>query len=168
MEIAHNTQEKFDFYLLALVFTLLALSVQSAKFEGGALSTSFELLGWMFLLASGLFGLWRIEYIPVERVKLAQLDGLNEKINEAKRLKLSGTSEIHVLSTDDKQSLEDRISNLKESVELLTPLTKELEKENLIKYKVHKLGFVLGLTLVVVARGIEPLIVVLSSIAKCT
>lgn len=108
MEIAHQTQEKFEFYLLSLVFTLLALSVQTAKFGDNIIPTIFELSGWLFLLISGLFGLWRIEYLSVERVKLVKLDELHDQINEVKRLMLRGQEEVHVLSTGENQPLEKR------------------------------------------------------------
>jgi hypothetical protein len=162
MEIAHNTQEKFDFYVLALVFTLLAFSVQSADFQSGPLSTILELSGWVFLLISGVSGLSRIEYIPVERVKLAQLDDLKRQIHAAKRLQLSGTKQIHVLSTGEQQPLGKRVNNLQRGVDLLALLLAKLENKNALKYRVHKIGFLLGLALVVIARGIEPFFGVLN------
>jgi len=72
-EIAQQSQEKFEFYLVGLVFTLLALSIQTAKFGQSNLSDFFELSGWLSLAVSGLSGLWRLEYIPVIREKLATM-----------------------------------------------------------------------------------------------
>jgi len=156
MEVAHQTQEKFEFYLISLVFTLLALSVQTAKFGDNIIPTIFELSGWLFLLISGLLGLWRIEYLSIERVKLVKLDEVHDQINEVKRLMLSGHKEIYVLSTGQNQPLEERIQNLEEAVVLLTPLTNKLESWNTTKYIIHKFTFLFGIVFLIVARGIEP------------
>ena len=52
-EIAHQSQEKFQFYALALVFTILGLSIQIASFDGHVAAKIFELLSWVLLLFSG-------------------------------------------------------------------------------------------------------------------
>ena len=72
-EVAAQAQEKFHFYLVGLVFTLLALSVQTEKFVGPALDDALEVGGWIALLCSGIAGLWRLEYVPVIRQKFALL-----------------------------------------------------------------------------------------------
>ena len=168
MEVAHQTQEKFEFYLISLVFTLLALSVQTAKFGDNIIPVIFELSGWLFLLTSGLFGLWRIEYLSIERVKLVKLDELHDQINEVKRLMLSGQEGAYVLSTSENQPLEERIKNLEEGVVLLTPLTKKLETKNTIKYNVHKFTFVFGVIFLVASRGAEPFVKIIHEAFKCT
>jgi hypothetical protein len=56
------------------VFTLLALSIQTAKFGTSSIADIFELIGWVLLFISGISGLWRLEFLPVEREKLVMRD----------------------------------------------------------------------------------------------
>lgn len=56
---AINSQDKFEQYLIALTFTVLALSIQSVHFGINPWANAAELLAWLLLLASGFFGLGR-------------------------------------------------------------------------------------------------------------
>ena len=41
IEVAEDYSSKFNFYIVALVFTLLGLSVQTAKFDAGEIGLFF-------------------------------------------------------------------------------------------------------------------------------
>jgi hypothetical protein len=60
IEVAEDYSSKFNFYIVALTFTLMGLSVQTAKFDSGSFGLGFELLGWLCLLSSGVIGLNRL------------------------------------------------------------------------------------------------------------
>lgn len=62
---AMNIQEKFELYLISLIFTLLALSVQTASFGKYPKADVIELLGWVLLLVSGIIGVLRLQLVPV-------------------------------------------------------------------------------------------------------
>jgi hypothetical protein len=64
LAIAEHLQEKFDFYLIGLTFTVLGLSVQTAKLDGPAPKDTLELVSWSMLFVSGLAGLYRAERAP--------------------------------------------------------------------------------------------------------
>lgn len=94
LEYSRQLQEKFEFYVLALIFTLLGLAVQTAKFGSYPIADRFELLGWLSLLLSGTVGLSRIEWLPVAYKKNCSLTdhkselaaivaGVNEGVAEA-------------------------------------------------------------------------------------
>lgn len=155
-EVAHSTQEKFEFYALSLVFTLLALSIQTAKFGAFAAADTSELLGWLSLLVSGIAGLWRLEYVPVERIKMVQKEEFESKILELKELQMKGVKQIFVLETNSDQAIPDRIRNFQEAVDALAPLIESLGRSNLRKYYVHRYLFVIGLVCLLVSRSFGP------------
>ena len=138
-ELAHQTQEKFEFYIISLVFTLLALSIQTSTFGVSSVADAFELLGWLFLLTAGLFGLWRMEYKSLERVKGAQ-----------------GEHELFVLETNETESIVDRIRSYQEGISVLDPIIEKLDKDNTIKYTVHRYTFISGLLFLLLSRGFIP------------
>lgn len=152
--IAQKTQEKFEFYIISLVFTLLALSIQTAKFGSSDTADMLELAGWFSLLVSGIAGLWRMEFIPVQRLKMAQRDNLINKINDFKEHQLiKGVKEVYNLQTDSSQPIEQQIKNYQDGIKTLDPLIKKLDRRNMVKYYVHRYLFVIGIFLLVVARG---------------
>lgn len=58
---ARELQNRFDYYFVGLIFTLLAASVQTVRWSDNNLSTTIELMGWAFLASAGIFGLRRME-----------------------------------------------------------------------------------------------------------
>src|SRR5688572_20620227 len=54
LKLSISQQEKFEFYLLALIFTILGLAVQTAKFGSHVVADALELCSWAALLISGL------------------------------------------------------------------------------------------------------------------
>ena len=60
IDVAEDYSKKFNFYIVALTFTLLGFSVQTAKFDSGTFGLCFELIGWVSLLLSGVIGLNRL------------------------------------------------------------------------------------------------------------
>jgi hypothetical protein len=63
-DFANTLQHKVDMYFIGLVFTVMALAIQSAKFSGHVLQWLPEVSGWLCLIAAGVLGLWRMQQIP--------------------------------------------------------------------------------------------------------
>ncbi|MHB1085087.1 MAG: hypothetical protein ACYCZA_09645 [Thiobacillus sp.] len=154
--IAQQSQEKFEFYLLSLVFTLLALAVQSATFGTNLPKNALELLAWMLFLISGLSGLYRLQWIPVARVSMADKRSLEDEVFKLKELQLQGQTELHVLDSGRRQPIPERINNRQIGIDALEPKIKKIEARVQAAYEIHKYAFVLGLISVACARGYEP------------
>ena len=155
-EIAQRTQEKFEFYIISLVFTLLALSIQTAEFGVSIISDSFELLGWGLLLVSGIAGVWRLEYISLERVKYCLKQEYEDKIIDLKKSLLQGQTTIHVLETNTDELIPERIEAYKKYITALKPVIEKIVKNNFTKYTVHRYTFIAGLLFLLLSRGYIP------------
>lgn len=151
--IAQQTQEKFVFYFLSLVFTLLALSAQTSKLGRSTVEDILELIGWAGLLTSGLVGLWRMEWEPVIRVKLGIRNEYQQARSDLKRHMLGGLQEVHLLHDNQSQPVEERLENLDNALSKLDSLIDTLEGHHSVKYTVAKYAFVLGLVFVIASRS---------------
>ena len=61
-----SVMEKYEFYFLALTFTILGASIQTADFSAySKAGVVAEIVGWAALGLSGLVGLSKIEALPV-------------------------------------------------------------------------------------------------------
>ena len=159
--IAQQTQEKFEFYLLSLVFTLLALSIQTAKFGTSVPADALELLGWLSFVVSGLAGLSRLEWTSNIRIKMATQSEFEDEIFKLKELQLLGQSDLLVLKTETRQPITERIGNRQNAIANLAPHIRTLERRSYVKYYLHKYGFVVGVLFVTASRALEPSLVVL-------
>lgn len=153
-EVAQRIQERFEFYIIALCFTLLALSIQTASFGIWIISDVLELSGWLSLTVSGIAGLWRIEWLPVAGMASAKLDNMRGKATTLRELKLKGTK--FVSKTGGPVNLESNIRELDQFVAENEPRLESLDKRNMTKYKIHRLTFVLGFILLVLSRASVP------------
>jgi len=100
LEIAQKLQERFEFYLIALAFTILGLSIQTASFSRNPVPDMLELSAWCSLLISGLVGLSRLEWIPVAykaHEEVVEIKGELERLREALR---QGHTEVPIIDDE--------------------------------------------------------------------
>ena len=153
LETAERLQSQFRYYFVALVFTLLAASIQTAKFGESNVQTISELVGWALFAVSGLVALSYLEWEPLIREQLAHRDDFSRQVNGAKVAKLQGTNQVHVLSSGAMQSIEERISTLEDSARKLSIATDQRLSIAGLKYEIWRWSFVAALAAMLVARG---------------
>lgn len=156
--VAQQTQEKVHLYFVSLVFTLLALSIQSAKFGSSVISDVAELVGWLSLLVSGLASLSYLEGTSHIRVTLAKKQDINNTISEFELKKLRGAQEFYIVDEQRKQNINETIEDLKRKVIDLDDLQKKQERPSRWKYCVARYIFLLGLVAILLSRAYGPML----------
>lgn len=154
---ARQLQEKFELYLLGLIFTLLALAIQTAKFGASDWADAFEVGGWLCLLVSGLFGLSRLEWVPVTLKTHSKLLGIKAELQQLTNAAHQGHEYVPVIDQEQPAEIATLISDRAEAVARVEERVKSLERGILRKYEVHKWSFVVALLLLILARAFLPI-----------
>ncbi len=152
IKIAMDMQKRFEFYLIALIFTILGLTLQTAVLIKEYYQYVFEILSWIFLMLSGLTGLSRLEWIPVLYKICANIqteEGNKELLEQAENDEMPFADEI-----EDPRSKDQLLKKTEESIRSEKEKQNKLEAKTLLKYKLHKLFFILGLLSLMASRAI--------------
>ena len=155
-EYARQLQEKFELYLLALVFTLLGLAVQTAKFESNDWANFLELTGWVSLIVSGVVGISRLEWLPVAHFENHKKKELRAQLIVVQEHIQAGRLDVTVSETDEIIPIEVALKKIETSAEKTNRRIDNLQKSTLTKYTIHKWTFISGLVLMACARGWAP------------
>lgn len=156
IEYSRQLQEKFELYLLALTFTLLGLAVQTAKFGSFRMADALEILGWIALAISGLSGLSRFEWVPVAIKTQGQLEPIRKELARFEEAAAQGVQVIPVSGENQPVSTQSLIADRTTAIGAVEAHLKKIERAVLVKYSIHKWAFVLGILLLVAARGYSP------------
>ncbi|PCE27520.1 hypothetical protein BWP39_03180 [Paraburkholderia acidicola] len=166
IEYSRQLQEKFELYLLALTFTILGLAIQTAKFGTTHLSDLLEVCGWFALLASGLTGLSRLEWLPVTYKTASQLSDLKSEHGQFMEAAEQGYQALPASDQATPLDIHELIADRANAIQKVDVRVKQLERSILRKYSVHKWSFVLGLALLIGARGFPPVAAVSGNDAR--
>lgn len=131
-----EVQEKFDFYLLALVFTVLGLSIQTATFT--TINYKFEIAAWLLFLISGILGLLRLEAVPNAYGTAANLINVKQLIENNLSLLKNGQTytkaEMHA------------------SYEILGEILETQQRKLGMIYAIHKWTFIGAICCLILSR----------------
>jgi hypothetical protein len=156
-ELAQRLQERYDFYLIALTFTILGLSIQTANFDEHIASGVFELLSWVTFLFSGLVGLSRLELIPQLFNAHAELQESENEVVRLRNAETQGVTDVPLIDDERETApINEVITNHETFVLNSKPVVEKLNNSTLIRYNIHKWSLVAGLALLIIARAIEP------------
>jgi len=148
----HSVMEKFEFYFLGLTFTLLALAVQSFKPSPSLSADVIEILGWLFLLVSGLLGLSKVEWISAMLYTQARLSYFEQARDDlqkaqAQNLPLRDSKDGRTLNPAEMiEKNECTLSDIKSQ-------GNKMDKKHEFKHKGQKAFFLIGLIALLVARA---------------
>lgn len=142
-KFSQEFQHKFEIYLIGLVFTLLGLSIQTAKFGVIIAADVYEIVGWVALLASGLIGLWRLEWVPVALTSHAKSVSLQNEKALLEQHRAAGVATVKV--EDQQESIATVIDDRTLAISKLEDRLKQIEQSILARYTWHRRLFVAGL-----------------------
>ena len=153
IEVAQRIQEKFDFFLVALPFAVLALAVQTSADSLGWISVLCELLGRGALLVSGFAGLYRLESFP-RLYQIAAHKFSNEEALEAiQRAQSQGPVTFRASETGAPLDVGKRIKDLTVNIEGFADVEKRMLAWTAGSYYAHKWLLVAGFILLTASRS---------------
>lgn len=152
IDIGQRRQERYEYYLAALVFTTLAFSIQTATNTGVVLVSLLELGSWLSLFSSGLFALSRMYHLPAIYSYSAEINTLSANIQDAIKLKREGHAKLQT-DTGEVAPIEEYITAHRDAI------SSRNDKSNKVNTKIkrfsiaHRVLFVLGFLLLMGSRG---------------
>lgn len=159
-EIAIELRAKFEFYLLALTFGILGLSIQTAGFGRYLSADAFELAGWLALFASGTVGILRAEWIPVAYDIQWKITSNTKHRNEI-LIDLQRGVERPVTFVE--KGGEETVLRGEQAATRFDEIVTELEQQHdathakiLRRYWWMKVTFMVGIGFLLIARGTPP------------
>lgn len=152
IEAGQRRKERYEYYLVALVFTTLAFSIQTATNTGIALVSVTEVCSWLSLFASGMFALSRMYHLPVVYAYSAEINSLSENIEDALALEREGHTELKT-NKGISAPIKEYIAEHRDAIDSRNTKTHNLNKK-LKRFSIsHRVLFVLGFLLLMCARA---------------
>lgn len=155
-KVAQRVQERFRFYLVSLVFTVLVLAIQTAHFGTSDISNAAELVGWVLLLASGIAGLWSLESLPLLIGSQAQVTQIKERTFELQKHQYTGETHVRNADTGEYKPIEDLIKVQQANRSRIEPQVDLIDNRVSVRYRIHRYLLVAGFVSLIVARGYLP------------
>jgi hypothetical protein len=154
--LGYESQLKFNFYLVALTFTILGLAIQTASFGANLASDFFELIGWLSLLLAGIAGLQYLEWQP----QIFQLQGLKSsqetRLTSLRKAKAQGSGTAHFLDSGQEVAIHEVIKKDEADLGSIEGRIKDVERRSGVGFRIRTVTLPLGLGLLMLSRGLEP------------
>lgn len=153
--VAVETADKFEFYFLALVFTVLGFSIQTAALSRWGYQFIFEILSWCALLMSGLAGLWRLFWKPVTYNITARIQKQEGMLQIFTRADVTGedVQDEHG-RLYSRPAIKEQIENYNKSISRDRGVLDSIENRLQLKYRIHRYSFVVGIVSLIVSRSL--------------
>jgi hypothetical protein len=150
---AIEAQDKLHLYFASLIFTLLAASIQTAKFGGSAVADALELIGWVALLSAGLVLLWYLEWLYPLRTTVGNIETLRLELRALYLGKAQGKRTAFIAREDRELDIEWMINNRNEKLAEGEAHVTRQERSLIWRYAVARWSFVIAVCAIVAARA---------------
>jgi hypothetical protein len=150
----HSVMEKYEFYFLALTFTLLGASIQTVKFdEYSTINSLLELLGWFAFILSGVIGLSKIENLPSLITIRNETNAHEGYVSELQKARALGTTVVRISQTGELMEIDQVIATVEGNVDTWNSRLESFGRWHEIKHVAQKYLFLLGLFLIAISRA---------------
>lgn len=154
IDIALDRQSRFDLFAVAVTFTILGLAVQTAKLGVYYVADTFELIGWIAFVVSGLTGMQRLQLIPQSyRLHAIQDEKDAQHFNAAKHLHQFPHTPAIIPETNATVPLATVAQQWKATAAEAGRLAEKLDRRITRLYAWQRNGFLFGLTTLAVSRA---------------
>lgn len=154
--------EKFEFFFIGLIFTVLGASIQTANFTNSpSIVIILELISWLLFLVSGLVGINKLEWFP-------NIVYLRDKVQNRKRwlsdLRAMSkvNSKILIAETREYRDIHKIIDKGNELSEKYEEEFQKLIKKHKRKNSIQRWCFYFGFVFVSGSRSLEHILNLLS------
>lgn len=148
-----ESQKKYDYYFLAVILTLLSLSIGSYKPSDFENWNYIIVLVWILLLISFLAGMYRQERINISLYNEAEQTWLHDELAGIEHAINNATEVIGEQWTP--QKIRQERDKFKKLIDEINENMSESEKRAFTAYKIQKWGFVLSLILYSILKVIN-------------
>ena len=151
LELVKNqreSQKKYDYYFLAVILTLLSLSIQSYKPSDFVNFTCIIALVWVLLLISFLAGMYRQERINISLINEAEETWLSDELAGIEHAINNATESTK--STGEKWTAQEIQQEREKFKRLIDKVNENISKSNkwaITAYNIQKWAFVVSLIL---------------------
>lgn len=143
-----ESQKKYDYYFLAVILTLLSLSIQSYKPSDFTEYNWLIAIVWSLLLISFLFGMYRQERINLhlfneteESWVNSELEGIEKAINNATEI-IKSTGESWTA-----QEIRQERDKFKKMIDIANENMSKFGKQAITAYRIQKWSFIISILL---------------------
>lgn len=158
-ETAIELRAKLEFYLLALTFGILGLSIQTAEFGDHLSADAFELAGWLALFVAGVVGILRAEWVPVAYDIQSRITSIRRQYGEIAEALHRGVQMPHSFVDEGKETVlvgEQAAAKLDRLIATLEQQYRATEMKIIRRYDTMKWSFMVGIGCLLIARGLPP------------
>lgn len=147
--------ERFEFFFIGLIFTVLGASIQTADFSNASnVAIITELISWTCFLVSGLFGLNKLEWLP-SMVWVRDKVSNRKKIKNQLNIMSRQSSNVFIPETNEYESIEKLIEANATTIEKYDETLEDLAKKHKMKNSIQRWSFYIAFVLIAFSRAYD-------------
>jgi hypothetical protein len=160
---AKSAAAKFHLFFAGLVFAVLGAAIESAPTDRSAWISLIEVASWLLLLIAGITAIGYLEVVPSATISAADAERSRKTIQALENAKEEVITRRAVNAAEATAQLQELTNDWKERADVLLPIAANYERSASTRYWLSKWSFILGMTLLTIARA-APTIVAMVSI----